>query len=592
MRDSDLEDAPLSRCAVQRSLLKSLKDYAVVRKLSLLAARRGSKKKLSIESSFDWHVAQPCLLVKHFADKSAAFADLLDQTLQKHTEPLSIIIYYDEITVGNIIKVDTKRKFWCFYFSFAEFGRRVLQSDMALLPIGIIRSTKVKMTKGNLSAVFRECLKLFCGDGAALGSHGIAINLPSGPALLRAKVRYNMADAAALHKALDTKTCSGNVPCLRCKNVVSKRSRLAEFDASGYLVDTTCADASKFDARSDADVWRACDDLEAKKRRLRGKELADNEIAHGIKYNPHGVLFDKQLRQHFGPTSTWYDDAMHTYWSNGIVNKELWLVLGRLKQQKVSMDLVRDWMDSGFRFPKFISTQPASFFVAERMSDQAKEFKGTAAEMLVALPILNHFLVTVVAKGGILEKERKSLAALTAACSGWRRAKAGLAFDHRKLREEAETHLSLFIRAYGREHVVHKHHQELHLAEQIANGALVYDCFGPERKNKSLKIAATSINNSQHESFERSVLAKAVLTQLRTLQERGFDSHLVGKATEYNDSKLARSAYVNGMRVQRDDVLLRHADAGLVKACVMLADGLVAVLVQPLVCTGREPHGC
>ena len=82
----------------------------------------------------------------------------------------------------------------------------------------------------------------------------------------------------------------------------------------------------------------------------------------------------------------------------------------------------------------------------------------------------------------------------------------------------ARRHLQFFARVYGESCVKPKHHFMLHVAVLVNEWSVLLDCYVHERKHKAIKQAASQIYNT--ESFERSVLARVLLEQMRSLKKK------------------------------------------------------------------------
>ena len=59
------------------------------------------------------------------------------------------------------------------------------------------------------------------------------------------------------------------------------------------------------------------DDLVAKKTTLSDAQFGELEIAHGVKYQEHGLLFDGWLRAFITPISSYVFDWMHVFCTSG-----------------------------------------------------------------------------------------------------------------------------------------------------------------------------------------------------------------------------------------------------------------------------------
>ena len=67
------------------------------------------------------------------------------------TAPWHMILYTDEVTPGNVIGVQPRRKSQCMYVSFFELGAAALAREDAWLTIAICWSTTVKLTAGGIA---------------------------------------------------------------------------------------------------------------------------------------------------------------------------------------------------------------------------------------------------------------------------------------------------------------------------------------------------------------------------------------------------------------------------------------------------------
>ena len=87
-------------------------------------------------------------------------------------------------------------------------------------------------------------------------------------------------DYSATCSTWTSKTASGLVPCIWCKNVTLQSSELSQ--GSDYIVPVSCPDFDKFDIRTQEDFQTIGDMLANAPR----NELADLEKACGFVYMP------------------------------------------------------------------------------------------------------------------------------------------------------------------------------------------------------------------------------------------------------------------------------------------------------------------
>ena len=133
---------------------------------------------------------------------------------------------------------------------------------------------------------------------------------------------------------------------MKCRDVLYAR---APTTPSNYIVTLACPTPSRFDPRTDEDVWALCDQLAAKAANGSKKALAEEEKVCGINYNAHSVLFSG--RHLLRPVSTLTYDCMHVYFSTGVAGEELYLLMELLESVKVTWSVVASWLRSGFAYP-------------------------------------------------------------------------------------------------------------------------------------------------------------------------------------------------------------------------------------------------
>ena len=235
---------------------------------------------------FSWWVMKPAKLMQLFIQHNEYYRNLVTEAgSHKPSNPMNpwrLIVYNDEVTAGNIMKADNKRKATAFYFAFHEFGLSLRDED-AWLCNAVIPYDKVKLVEGGLSCVLKHFLKEMF-EGADSFSNGVAFEAEV-PLMIFAKLSNLLADEAALKASFQTKGHSGLRPCLLCKNVVMK-GELRLHDATGYLVSIDVHCLSLCDKASDADIWASADMLA---RSPKG-ELDKLEKATGLKHHETGFL--------------------------------------------------------------------------------------------------------------------------------------------------------------------------------------------------------------------------------------------------------------------------------------------------------------
>ena len=110
------------------------------------------------------------------------FHALLKKTMARHNGPLSLLVYADEITPGNVLANVPARKIWCIYISIKEFGLH-LQKEAGWMSAGLIRSDIVASLDGHLSQVLSALLdSIFYSSYGNVQELGLQLQEPAGHA--------------------------------------------------------------------------------------------------------------------------------------------------------------------------------------------------------------------------------------------------------------------------------------------------------------------------------------------------------------------------------------------------------------------------
>ena len=188
---------------------------------------------------------------------------LLEQKLAAHPSNLNsqwdIIVYLDEVSPGNQLKSDNRRKLWCVYYSFGQF-REHLSKELAWFVLCTVRAELVQQLKGGVSELIRQCLWSF---HAGHGDFSNGIQLASSKVLF-GKIAMLLGDEAALKAALECKGAAGKVLCFRCQTTLQKRYASSDLEEPWVL--HTCTDSAKFRLHTNESVWRTVDLLAARSR--------------------------------------------------------------------------------------------------------------------------------------------------------------------------------------------------------------------------------------------------------------------------------------------------------------------------------------
>ena len=581
LHTSNLSDlgAPISLAQVRRDLAAtSGESFNSLQTTVMLRQLDGSTVPLK--------VCSPQRVLQHFVQEAPVIKELVRRKLEQHGANIwRLLVYHDEVTPGNVLRPDNKRKICVLYMSFAEF-ELLLRDELMWFPVAVARHDTISNTKGGLSGVLLCMFQSFFADMHA------GIYLACLRVVLQFRFSNMIADEDALRAAWSVKGASGIRPCMLCKNVVM-RDRQAD---DPYLIDIAEHDPLKFDLMTDADWYLVADHLMQQRAVLNKGAFDMLEKTVGLNCNLDGLLFDPEMRQIVTPLSSTYD-SMHSYFNHGAASNETHAFLETAQREcGLTYKMIRDFIDqSKWRCPKHLQVNPSKVFSETRGRASKETMKGMASELLSVLPLLKQLAATVLTQDSIA-KERTSFLALCECVD--------IMQDIKKLQDPPEhlinklglaqqQHLQLHKLAYGTMHARPKNHYCMHLPAQIRRDRILLDVFTHERKNKNAKRIATLCPVS--DKFEQAVLQRLLQEQLGALRndERMFENRLIGtqlscpevaEACNVPECKMAERAWCDGYHVSVGDVFLTMCEgaevAMQVHACVELPGKHIRFLTQ------------
>ena len=542
-------------------------------------------------SVFTWSVCSVPKLVQYLAAHAPSFCRIMDQATQaSNGGPLHGILYLDEVTPGNVLRPDNRRKFWAIYLGFEQVEAGNLCREELWLPVAMLRTTIAHQV--GVSYCVRQLLRSVLLQPTKLASIGSAIQLSS-PTLLRLAITNILADEAALKAIWCSKGAGGNRCCLLCRNVVSLHASLTS-DQS-YIVDVSCSDPDRFDAASDRDIWASFDKLEQNKGTLTRNRFETLERAVGLRYDADSLLADKELRSHIKPSSSTTMDWMHNFLVHGIFSLEVhaFLVCCRAKLG-IDFAALRTFASSAWLWPAAQNKHKIDdIFTPSRERSCSDSFKASASELLMLFPMLRYFALIIVAPTKRCDKEVESLVSLCDVLDIFLAAKRGTKV--RGVGDKLGTFLEAHKSAYNLQYLKPKHHYSWHNAKQLER-SINLDCWVHERKHQALKRAAGCVKNTA--KFEASVLSRCLQDQCRQLQGLKLGDGLSGNSVA--DTGLANSLGARSARVAKgmlhnngtfhvDDVVFFCEHAGFVKSCIK-ADDKLLLAIELLRFSGIATH--
>ena len=152
------------------------------------------------------------------------------------------------------------------------------------------------------------------------------------------------------------------------------------------------------------------------------------------------------------------------------------------------------------------------------------------------------------------------------------------------LAQAVRCHLEQHQRTYGDEQWKPKMHYALHIPQQIERDGLLWDCFVVERSHQLPKLVASGIQNTG--TFEKSVIARSLLTRLRELEVFDERPGLRGRQEPWpelqvllqkDEVMVAARAQYRGLLLSPGDMLFVDGHVIALKAMIS-ADGNLALV--------------
>jgi hypothetical protein len=505
------------------------------------------------------------------------FLEALARCPCSRDRPWGAIVGYDEFTPGDKLKVNNRRKTMVLSISFAELGPANLSLDAVWITPFILRHTVIQEVVGGWSNVLRLILtRIFMGVHG-IQTVGIPITIGDRVVVIHAKLKWLFSDGDGLRSGLDWKGAAGMKPCFRHWNVLSKSSDLLRGDEDDY-VDITCHDCSRFRCWTSGELYSTIDLLNAARIRVDGGTMAKARLENlekscGFNQNKHGLLSDLNLRAQVDIFSTCLYDWMHSALQNGVITEEVFLYTQACSSAGHTPASLEKFIRDDWTFPMSTRAKGQGLYhifdkFRSKASDKADRLKASASEMLGVYGLIRHWSATIVGHVDRISPQRQSFDAGCAVVDLILQAKRVVVSANDAsgaLVRLMSTHLRLHKAAYGVDHIKPKHHWLLDFAQQLGEVGCVIDAFIIERLHLRVKRQEHLVKELR--VFEVSVLAGIVNIQFDEAA-KPLSSGLRGSPYTYQGVDVADHIVVGSLRLSVGDVVLRGAQAGVIKLCV------------------------
>ena len=474
-----------------------------------------------------WIMSLPAL-VQAKVEACPLYRRSMECAMRKHKNHLTLIIYQDEVSGGNILNPNQSRKSNLTYFTWLEFP--VLFPSEMWLTLGVTRSNEINRMEAGMASLTRAMLSQVRAETA----NGFAVDLgPShDPTLCWIDKVILLMDHEAIRACTGTKGASGLKCCIKCLNVLS----LNKADGVTDHEDITCSDFDKFWPATDASVQAAVNRLSMEERIGKKKELEKLLGWNSLNFLK-GPLTSPDLLQWVSVENVHFD-TMHGYYSNGIVPQELgcwWTVLQENTQ--VTLDHLSTFASlwtrcQGTTAAKHVS--PKHLF-HEKVWKAGYDYRGDAACSSLVLSLCVAFGQEILHQVESVQASLGSLEALYSVTLILNAAKRGnSSLEH--LLPAQQQHMRAFAGAYGSAAMRPKFHYVLHTTEQIGKLQRHIDCWPCERKHKGYKARANT-NWSNSPQFSKGMLLQLATEDLNCSQPKEkLDKRLLHTSKEHTSN--------------------------------------------------------
>ena len=451
-----------------------------------------------------------------------SFSSLLDARIvdrpPSFDNPWSLALYSDEVTPGNVLAHEVKRKTQVVYMSFLELGPLALASEDAWMCITAKRSNTLKDVKGGMAQVFGAILKLmFPSEGTSMSDGGVTLQSARGTQLrFHARLAMFLQDGAAHKFTWHCKGDAGSKLCMLCKNLFTSASGVCQEDDLDLLrCDVIYAD--DLELASDRELIQLVRDLNIRRLTDDAAAFKVRQQAYGFTWKSYNLLTDPVLRGTMRPTTQFAHDWMHTLFVSGVFNTVLFIVLERTRATTKAIYSLAHGYVSQWRWPKHLNVSSISDCLApSRRQVYVKDgrFKCTASEALSLYSVLAVFLQTVCVASDIAVGACAVYFALCDVIDCIIGSQYGRTTPE-QLMHAVHLFMQMFVTEFGFDKAHSKFHWLLHLGYELRTYGTLLSCFVHERKHRMVKRYAQDVKNTLH--FEATVLHEVTSHHIQQL---------------------------------------------------------------------------
>ena len=346
--------------------------------------------------SMTWEIIHPFAFLYYLTSVCQGFAIMMNSCLQQARGKFTLVMYGDEITPGNPMRVDKGRQLPCFYYTFIQWPTWLLHRKDGWMAFGSIRTRFMKQILGGHSALMKLILKIMFVDGGANFTNGFFVLHKGVERVCTAGFGGILSDEKALKEFFDIKGQAGCKPCIQCKNISNFIHKSDDDHNTGYVRSLACADRLQWVAHTNNSVYKMID-------RLRQANASDRQILSsifGVNLNIYGLLTCEEPKSIVKPIDHYCRDWQHTLLSSGVAGSHVAALMNNLRKSKtlkrvgITLDTLRQYA-AHFISPRRRGKLNENWFHTQILGkDHVKAF---ASDVMTMVPILDAFMQDIIA---------------------------------------------------------------------------------------------------------------------------------------------------------------------------------------------------
>ena len=502
---------------------------------------------------------------------------------------LEAILAHDECTAGNVLNPLQTQKTLLFYCSFSLLHHTFL-SIRSWIPVAAIPHGDLSQCRGGIGAATAAFLRRWDQDGLE-----VPFDVAPG---VRASIQLKafISDGDSQRAAFSAKGSAGLKPCIFCANVLKRGCAAAETDPN--FVTVAEHDMTKFHLYVACELKAALVAWLDRKPSMTKQEIDLRERCLGFRLDMDGIWSCEAARRQLSIDMA-LNDAMHCYFSTGIINTEIVLLLEQAyKTTKIKTnDLLETMKSAGWCRPG----KPTAFSELKRLFGQQlfgeELYKGSAEQTKLLLPLLRWITEAWLQHLPAMKESADCFLALGRCIDKLTFCNAETGWS--TLQEAQCNHQRKFAMAYPAS-IRPKHHHRLHLSRQYERLQMSISCWGIEAAHQSYKKIFS--DNFDHllqpgtdGSYSRHILPRLLLRFIEMCNATPFlpngfkllspfDEAAVEAATGIKDAAVSAKCRTHVMEMKENDILLwgKERDQGGIVRFFLLRSETLFLYMTPL----------